>query len=89
MHGTPTETEDCCEERIADLEDEGDGAGLVEMLDTHADHVEEDQHEDCDLKASRNGDVVEKRVVRILRSFYHFLRLFSAKFLHCGVVVFL
>ena len=59
------------------------------MLDAHADHVEEDEHEDGDLEPPRHGDVVEEGVVGVLRPLDHLLRLLPAELLHGGVVMLL
>ena len=47
-----TQTEDGGEEGIADLEGEGDRSTLVVVLDPHRDHVQEDEDENGNLKAS-------------------------------------
>ena len=46
--------EDCREERVADLEGEGDDPRLVVVLDAHAHHVQENQHEDGDLEPANS-----------------------------------
>ena len=53
------ECEDGGEEGVADLEGEGDDARLVVVLDAHRDHVQEDQHEDGDLKPAEEAMTLE------------------------------
>ena len=59
------------------------------MLDTHRHHVQEDQDKDCNLEPSGERDIVEKCMIWVLRSLYHFLRFFPAQFFHGSVIVFL
>lgn len=50
-----TQAEDGREERVADFQRERDDPRLVVVLDAHADHVEEDEHENGDFKPEEEG----------------------------------
>ena len=84
-----TETEDGGEQGVADLEGESHGSTLVVVLDPHRDHVQEDQHEDGNLKPAGEWYIVEEGMIWVLRSLYHFLGLFPTQFFHRSVIVLL
>ena len=59
------------------------------MLYSHADHVEEYQHEDRDLKPPRYRNIIEQSVIWILGTLYNFLRLLPSELLHSCIVMLL
>ena len=59
------------------------------MLYSHAHHVEEYQDKNGNLKPPGDRNIIEKSMIWILRSLYHFLRFLPAQFFHSSVVMFL
>ena len=51
LHET-LQSKDCREESIADFQQEKHNVGLTKVLDSHRQHVQKNQYENCDFKAT-------------------------------------